>query len=59
MKFINESFHNMRCLFVWLLFLLNLKWSKNKSVYDLVNTYLVPLPDLIRKFISVSVYIFC
>ena len=39
--FINESFYNMRCLVMFitaicLLFLLKLKWPKNKSVYDLV-----------------------
>ena len=37
-KFINESFYNMRCLVVFitavcLLFLLKLKWPKNKSNY--------------------------
>ena len=41
LKFINESFYNMRCLVMFmtavcLLFLLKLKWPKNKSVYDLV-----------------------
>ena len=40
-KYINESFYNMRCLVMFitavcLIFLLNLKWPKNKSVYDLV-----------------------
>ena len=37
--FINESFYNMRCLVMFItaicvLFLLKLKWPKNKSVYD-------------------------
>ena len=38
-KFINESFYNMCCLVMFitavcLIFLLELKWPKNKSVYD-------------------------
>ena len=37
-KFINESFYNMRCLVMFItaicvLFLLKLKWPKNKSIY--------------------------
>ena len=37
-KFINESFYNMRCLVMFItaicvLFLLKLKWPKIKSVY--------------------------
>ena len=40
-KFINESFYNMCCLVIFitavcLIFLLKLKWPKNKSVHDLV-----------------------
>ena len=40
-KYINERFYNMRCpvMFitaVCLIFLLKLKWPKNKNVYDLV-----------------------
>ena len=40
-KSINEEFYNMRCLVMFLtavclLFLLKLKWPKNKSVYDIV-----------------------
>ena len=38
-KFVNESFYNMRCLVIFItaicvLFLLKLKWPKNKSVYE-------------------------
>ena len=41
-KYINESFHNMRCSVMFitavcLIFLLKLKWPRNKSFYDLVN----------------------
>ena len=41
-KSINEVFYNMRCLVMFitavcLLFLLKLKWPKNKSVYDLLE----------------------
>ena len=40
-KFLNVSFYNMRCVVMFitavcLIFLLKLKWPKNKSVYDLV-----------------------
>ena len=46
-KFLNESFYNMRCVVmlitaVCLIFLLKLKWPKNKSVYDLVITTSYP-----------------
>ena len=39
-KFLNESFYNMRCVVMFitavcLIFLLKLKWPKNKIVYDL------------------------
>ena len=39
LKFINESFYNMRCLVMFItavcmLFLLKLKWPKNKNFYD-------------------------
>ena len=41
-KFTQCTFYNMRCLVMFitavcLLFLLKLKWPKNKSVYDLEN----------------------
>ena len=40
-KFLNVSFYNMRCVVMFitavcLIFLLKLKWPKNKSVYDLL-----------------------
>ena len=43
-KFINESFYNMRCLVMFItaicvLILLKLKWPKNKSVHDFLVVY--------------------
>ena len=39
----NESFYNMRCVVMFeaavcLIFLLKLKWPKNKSVYEIKTT---------------------
>ena len=64
-KFLNESFYNMRCVVVFitavcLIFLLKLKWPKNKSVYDLEErllnipgkmlVYTIHMPGIIRSW---------